>query len=139
MKRKKLLAVFLTLAMLLALLPTTVLAADAATVTAGSAEVNAGDSFSIDVRIADNLGFNNFQLQVAYDKTMLELTNIEYSSDDSILKSELVVNPSEGIFTTSATKDNTKSGVIATLTLLLKMQRRALRLSALNRLKLHLH
>lgn len=116
MKRKKLLAVFLTLAMLLSLLPTTALAADAATVTAGSAEVNAGDSFSIDVRIADNLGFNNFQLQVVYDKTMLELTNIEDISDDSILKSELVVNPSEGIFTTAATKDNTKNGVIATLT-----------------------
>lgn len=116
MKRKKLLAVFLTLAMLLSLLPTTALAADAATVTAGSAEVNAGDSFSIDVRIADNLGFNNFQLQVVYDKTMLELTNIEDISDDSILKSELVVNPSEGIFTTAATRDNTKNGVIATLT-----------------------
>ena len=116
MKRKKLLAVFLTLAMLLALLPTTALAADAATVTAGSAEVNAGDSFSIDVRIADNLGFNNFQLQVVYDKTMLELTNIEDISDDSILKSELVVNPSERIFTTAATRDNTKNGVIATLT-----------------------
>lgn len=116
MKRKKLLAVFLTLAMLLALLPTTVLAADAATVTAGSAEVNAGDSFSIDVRIADNPGFNNFQLQVVYDKTMLELTNIEDISDDSILKSELVVNPSERIFTTAATRDNTKNGVIATLT-----------------------
>lgn len=116
MKRKKLLAVFLTLAMLLSLLPTTALAADAATVTAGSAEVNAGDSFSIDVRIADNLGFNNFQLQVVYDKTMLELTNIEDISDDSILKSELVVNPSEGIFTTAASRDNTKNGVIATLT-----------------------
>lgn len=116
MKRKKLLAVFLTLAMLLSLLPTTALAADAATVTAGSAEVNAGDSFSIDVRIADNLGFNNFQLQVVYEKTMLELTNIEDISDDSILKSELVVNPSEGIFTTAATRDNTKNGVIATLT-----------------------
>lgn len=116
MKRKKLLAVFLTLAMLLSLLPTTALAADAATVTAGSAEVNAGDSFSIDVRIADNLGFNNFQLQVVYDKTMLELTNIEDISDDSILRSELVVNPSEGIFTTAATRDNTKNGVIATLT-----------------------
>ncbi len=116
MKRKKLLAVFLTLAMLLSLLPTIALAADAATVTAGSAEVNAGDSFSIDVRIADNLGFSNFQLQVVYDKTMLELTNIEDISDDSILKSELVVNPSEGIFTTAATRDNTKNGVIATLT-----------------------
>lgn len=102
--------------MMLSLLPTGTIAADAANVCVGGANVNAGETFSVDISIENNPGFANFQLKVVYDQSMLELKAIDDSSDDFILRSELVSNPEEGILSTAAAKDNTKNGVIATLT-----------------------
>ena len=102
--------------MMLSLLPTGTIAADAANVCVGGANVNAGETFSVDISIENNPGFANFQLKVVYDQSMLELKAIDDSSEDFILRSELVSNPEEGILSTAAAKDNTKNGVIATLT-----------------------
>lgn len=102
--------------MMLSLLPTGTIAADAANVCVGGANVNAGETFSVDISIENNPGFANFQLKVVYDQSMLELKAIDDTSEDFILRSELVSNPEEGILSTAAAKDNTRNGVIATLT-----------------------
>ena len=116
MQKRKWISLLLALAMMLSLLPTGTIAADAANVCVGGANVNAGETFSVDISIENNPGFANFQLKVVYDQSMLELKAIDDSSEDFILRSELVSNPEEGILSTAAAKDNTKNGVIATLT-----------------------
>ena len=116
MQKRKWISLLLALAMMLSLLPTGTIAADAANVCVGGANVNAGETFSVVISIENNPGFANFQLKVVYDQSMLELKAIDDSSEDFILRSELVSNPEEGILSTAAAKDNTKNGVIATLT-----------------------
>lgn len=116
MQKRKWISLLLALAMMLSLLPTGTIAADAANVCVGGANVNAGETFSVDISIENNPGFANFQLKVVYDQSMLELKAIDDTSEDFILRSELVSNPEEGILSTAAAKDNTRNGVIATLT-----------------------
>ena len=71
MQKRKWISLLLALAMMLSLLPTGTIAADAANVCVGGANVNAGETFSVDISIENNPGFANFQLKVVYDQSML--------------------------------------------------------------------
>ena len=112
-KSKKLMSVLLTLVMLLSLVPTTAYAVNHGKVTIESKNVNAGDSFDVEVSIAEHSGFANFQLAVEYDNSMLELTAI---NKGAVLAGSFTKNPSKGILVFAGEEDITGDGVLATLT-----------------------
>lgn len=112
-KSKKLMSVLLTLVMLLSLVPTTAYAVNQGKVTIESKNVNAGDSFDVDVSIAEHSGFANFQLAVEYDNSMLELTAI---NKGAVLAGSFTKNPSKGLLVFAGEEDITGDGVLATLT-----------------------
>ena len=112
-KSKKLMSVLLTLVMLLSLVPTTAYAVNHGKVTIESKNVNAGDSFDVEVSIAEHSGFANFQLAVEYDNSMLELTAI---NKGAVLAGSFTKNPSKGILIFGGEEDITGDGVLATLT-----------------------
>lgn len=112
-KSKKLMSVLLTLVMLLSLVPTTAYAVNHGKVTIESKNVNAGDSFDVEVSIAEHSGFANFQLAVEYDNSMLELTAI---NKGAVLAGSFTKNPSKGILIFAGEEDITGDGVLATLT-----------------------
>lgn len=112
-KSKKLMSVLLTLVMLLSLVPTTAYAVNQGKVTIESKNVNAGDSFDVEVSIAEHSGFANFQLAVEYDNSMLELTAI---SKGAVLAGSFTKNPSKGLLVFACEEDITEDGVLATLT-----------------------
>ena len=112
-KSKKLMSVLLTLVMLLSLVPTTAYAVNQGKVTIESKNVNAGDSFDVDVSIAEHSGFANFQLAVEYDNSMLELTAI---NKGAVLAGYFTKNPSKGLLVFAGEEDITGDGVLATLT-----------------------
>lgn len=112
-KSKKLMSVFLTLVMLLSLVPTTAYAVNQGKVTIESKNVNAGDSFDVEVSIAEHSGFANFQLAVEYDNSMLELTAI---NKGAVLAGTFTKNPSKGLLVFAGEEDITGDGVLATLT-----------------------
>lgn len=106
-------SVLLTLVMLLSLVPTTAYAVNQGKVTIESKNVNAGDSFDVDVSIAEHSGFANFQLAVEYDNSMLELTAI---NKGAVLAGSFTKNPSKGLLVFAGEEDITGDGVLATLT-----------------------
>lgn len=106
-------SVLLTLVMLLSLVPTTAYAVNHGKVTIESKNVNAGDSFDVEVSIAEHSGFANFQLAVEYDNSMLELTAI---NKGAVLAGSFTKNPSKGILIFAGEEDITGDGVLATLT-----------------------
>lgn len=106
-------SVLLTLVMLLSLVPTTAYAVNHGKVTIESKNVNAGDSFDVEVSIAEHSGFANFQLAVEYDNSMLELTAI---NKGAVLAGSFTKNPSKGILVFAGEEDITGDGVLATLT-----------------------
>lgn len=106
-------SVLLTLVMLLSLVPTTAYAVNYGKVTIESKNVNAGDSFDVEVSIAEHSGFANFQLAVEYDNSMLELTAI---NKGAVLAGSFTKNPSKGILIFAGEEDITGDGVLATLT-----------------------
>ena len=106
-------SVLLTLVMLLSLVPTTAYAVNQGKVTIESKNVNAGDSFDVDVSIAEHSGFANFQLAVEYDNSMLELTAI---NKGAVLAGYFTKNPSKGLLVFAGEEDITGDGVLATLT-----------------------
>lgn len=106
-------SVLLTLVMLLSLVPTTAYAVNQGKVTIESKNVNAGDSFDVEVSIAEHSGFANFQLAVEYDNSMLELTAI---SKGAVLAGSFTKNPSKGLLVFAGEEDITEDGVLATLT-----------------------
>lgn len=112
-KSKKLMSVLLTLVMLLSLVPTTAYAVNHGKVTIESKNVNAGDSFDVEVSIAEHSGFANFQLAVEYDNSILELTAI---NKGAVLAGSFTKNPSKGILVFAGEEDITGDGVLATLT-----------------------
>ena len=112
-KSKKLMSVLLTLVMLLSLVPTTAYAVNQGKVTIESKNVNAGDSFDVEVSIAEHSGFANFQLAVEYDNSMLELTAI---NKGAVLDGSFTKNPSKGLLVFAGEEDITEDGVLATLT-----------------------
>lgn len=112
-KSKKLMSVLLTLVMLLSLVPTTAYAVNHGKVTIESKNVNAGDSFDVEVSIAEHSGFANFQLAVEYDNSMLELTAI---NKGAVLAGSFTKNPSKGSLVFAGEEDITGDGVLATLT-----------------------
>ena len=112
-KSKKLMSVLLTLVMLLSLVPTTAYAVNQGKVTIESKNVNAGDSFDVEVSIAEHSGFANFQLAVEYDNSMLELTAI---NKGAVLAGSFTKNPSKGLLVFAGEEDITGDGVLATLT-----------------------
>lgn len=112
-KSKKLMSVLLTLVMLLSLVPTTAYAVNQGKVTIESKNVNAGDSFDVEVSIAEHSGFANFQLAVEYDNSMLELTAI---NKGAVLAGTFTKNPSKGLLVFAGEEDITGDGVLATLT-----------------------
>ena len=99
--------------MLLSLVPTTAYAVNQGKVTIESKNVNAGDSFDVDVSIAEHSGFANFQLAVEYDNSMLELTAI---NKGAVLAGSFTKNPSKGLLVFAGEEDITGDGVLATLT-----------------------
>ena len=106
-------SVLLTLVMLLSLVPTTAYAVNHGKVTIESKNVNAGDSFDVEVSIAEHSGFANFQLAVEYDNSILELTAI---NKGAVLAGSFTKNPSKGILVFAGEEDITGDGVLATLT-----------------------
>lgn len=106
-------SVLLTLVMLLSLVPTTAYAVNHGKVTIESKKVNAGDSFDVEVSIAEHSGFANFQLAVEYDNSILELTAI---NKGAVLAGSFTKNPSKGILVFAGEEDITGDGVLATLT-----------------------
>lgn len=106
-------SVLLTLVMLLSLVPTTAYAVNQGKVTIESKNVNAGDSFDVEVSIAEHSGFANFQLAVEYDNSMLELTAI---NKGAVLAGSFTKNPSKGLLVFAGEEDITGDGVLATLT-----------------------
>lgn len=112
-KSKKLMSVLLTLVMLLSLVPTTAYAVNQGKVTIESKNVNAGDSFDVEVSIAEHSGFANFQLAVEYDNSMLELTAI---NKGAVLAGTFTKNPSKGLLVFGGEEDITGDGVLVTLT-----------------------
>lgn len=112
-KSKKLMSVLLTLVMLLSLVPTTAYAVNQGKVTIESKNVNAGDSFDVEVSIAEHSGFANFQLAVEYDNSMLELTAI---NKGAVLDGFFTQNPSKGTLIFAGQEDITGDVVLATLT-----------------------
>lgn len=61
---------------LLLILPVTGKAEETCTVTASTVTAEAGETVSIPLTIGNNPGFTNFSLQLEYDNTALELTQI---------------------------------------------------------------
>lgn len=106
-------SVLLTLVILLSLVPTTAYAVNQGKVTIESKNVNAGDSFDVEVSIAEHSGFANFQLAVEYDNSMLELTAI---NKGAVLAGSFTKNPSKGLLVFAGEEDITGDGVLATLT-----------------------
>ena len=75
---KKFLSAVLALLMVLTVLPAVSLADGTATITVASPEaaVHAGDSLTLNVDLAENPGFANGMLRIAYDNAALTLTGI---------------------------------------------------------------
>lgn len=66
----------ITCCVLLLILPVTVKAEETCTVTASTVMAEAGQTVSVPLTIQNNPGFTNFALQLEYDETALELTQI---------------------------------------------------------------
>jgi len=80
---KRILSIFLSIAVMLTMLATPVLASDQPTVTVQSVENLAaiGDEVKLKVSVANNPGFTSFAWKINYDTDRLELKDFEYTYD----------------------------------------------------------
>lgn len=92
---KKALSLLLALVMVIALLPTIAFAAGGMTVTIGSKTVDnvEGKTVDIPITLANNPGITGANIEVKFDKTALELVNIE---DKGVLSKLSFTGPDEG-------------------------------------------
>ena len=118
--KKKLISIVLSLAMVFSFTMVSAMAANEPTVTVETAETQAkaGDEVTLNVSIANNLGFTNYEWNIQYDKERLELTKIE---GNGLASSN--VNHSRtgyGYATFAAATASEVDGVLLTLTFTVK-------------------
>lgn len=121
---KKLFALLLVAATLLAVLPLTgaATAAGTPTVSVGSAEGTPGSEVTIPVSLSDTPPIAGFRFKIRYDSDALELVNAEFPTLFSSPASggKLTANPYIFSWFSTSSKDESKSGVIASLTFRIK-------------------
>ena len=118
--KKKLISIVLSLAMVFSFTMVSAMAANEPTVTVETAETQAkaGDEVTLNVSIANNPGFTNYEWNIQYDKERLELTKIE---GNGLASSN--VNHSRtgyGYATFAAATASEVGGVLLTLTFTVK-------------------
>lgn len=87
--KKRILSILLGVLLMLSILPTVSLADDAAAPTISfvladpDAVINPGDTFAVNMVIANNPGIAAFQARIDFDKDAMDLTNIVAKTDDA--------------------------------------------------------
>ena len=118
--KKKLISIVLSLAMVFSFTMVSVVAANGPTVTVATAETQAkaGDEVTLNVSIANNSGFTNYEWNIQYDKERLELTKIS----GNVLSARNVnhKNTGWGYANFAAETPNETNGVLFTLTFTVK-------------------
>ena len=122
---RKIISIFLVVLMLASMLPTTVFAATAPTVTAASVEKEmiAGQTVDVDITLSDNPGITGGTVKIEFEKAKLKLTSVK-NTDQTITSTYYgysVMPITSGSYTLGwdgdlMSADLTGNGVIATLT-----------------------
>ena len=122
---RKFISIFLVVLMLASMLPTTVFAATAPTVTAASVEKEmiAGQTVDVDITLSDNPGITGGTVKIKFEKAKLKLTSVKNTNQTitSTYDGYSVMPITSGSYTLSwdgglLSADLTGNGVIATLT-----------------------
>lgn len=122
---RKFISIFLVVLMLASMLPTTVFAATAPTVTAASVEKEmiAGQTIDVDITLSDNPGITGGTVKIKFEKAKLKLTSVKNTNQTitSTYDGYSVMPITSGSYTLSwdgglLSADLTGNGVIATLT-----------------------
>ena len=122
---RKIISIFLVVLMLASMLPTTVFAATAPTVTAASVEKEmiAGQTVDVDITLSDNPGITGGTVKIEFEKAKLKLTSVKNTNQTitSTYYGYSVMPITSGSYTLGwdgdlMSADLTGNGVIATLT-----------------------
>ena len=118
--KKKLMSIVLSLAMVFSFTMVSAVAANGPTVTVETAETQAkaGEDVTLNVSIANNPGFTNYEWNIQYDKDRLELTKI--SGNEQVISNVNHSRTGYGYAAIAAATASEVNGVLLTLTFTVK-------------------